>query len=457
LNFRELVAELESRGDLLRVRQEVHPEYELPALLAQAEKRGKACRFERVAGSPFPAVGAVLAAPNRWAIGLGLSAGGFDEPNVLEQTIAAAVAAPLAATVRESGPVCEVVIDGDDIDTASLPVPRFFSGDSHRFITAGIGFALNPETGVQNAGYYRMPVIGPRTVSVSTGPTSDLSRIYNLHRDRGTKLQIAVAVGVPPALQIAAAADLPAGLSDIEVAGSLQGAPVELVKCRTSDILVPADAEFVIEVTVDLDTSIENTMGEFGDQYGTTTSPVATIDAITHRNDAMFHVIMAGMGREHNELGRLMCYRLRGEILESLQNGHPVIKDVYADMTPPRMGMRGQVTVSVDKTDDEQPRQIIEEIYSLKFGRFPLSMLIQRVVVVDTDVNIRDHQDIEWAIASRMNNAGQFAVTESQTGRGATVTRLGFDATAPMAQRSALRRPEIPAAGQYNLDRYLAE
>lgn len=457
MNFRELVAALESRGELLRIGTAVNPRYELPALLAQAEARDKACLFESVAGAAFPAVGGVLTSPRRWALGLGLPDDAFDAANALEQFVADAVAAPLAASVAETGPVAEVVISGADVDTASLPTPLFFRGDSHPFISAGIGFSLDPDTGTQNVGFYRVPIIDRRVISVSAGPTSDLRRIYNLHRERGAKLQIALAVGVPPALQIAAAADIPAGIPDIDVAGAMQRAPIELIKCQTSDILVPGNAEFIIEVTVDLDTWVDNTMGEFGDQYGKTSSPVATIDAITHRSDAMFHVIMAGMNREHNQLGRMLGYDLRATILRRLREKYPVVEDVCVDMTPQRTGMRAQVAVSVDKTSDGQPLQIIDDIFGMKIGRFPLSMLMHRVVVVDIDVDVRSNRDLDWAVASRMNSAAQFSVREDQTGRGAAVTRLGLDATAPIALRDALKRPEIPSAELYDLDQYLED
>jgi len=457
LNFRELVAALDARGELLRVRAEVNPEFELPALLKQAEARGMACRFERVEGSAFAAAGGVLTSMSRWALGLGQSLDAFDAPHVLEKFMADAVAKPLPAIVGMAGPVAEVIVGSDDVDTASLPAPLFFSGDSHRFISAGIGFAQDPDTGTQNVGFYRVPIVDRRKISVSAGPTSDLRRIYNLHRDCGTKMQVALAVGVAPALQIAAAADIPAGISDIDVAGALQGAPLELVKCQTSDIMVPSDAEFVIEATVDLDTWVDNTMGEFGDLYGKTSSPVAMIDAITHRHDPVFHVIMAGMNREHNQLGRMLGYNLRTTILGRLCSKFPIVRDVCVDMTPQYTGMRAQVTVAVDKTADDQPLEIIDDVFAMKIGRFPMSMLMHRVVVVDPDVDILEHRDIEWAIASRMNLAEQFHVYEDQTGRGAAVTRLGLDATAPLAQREALRRPDIPSAEQYDLDRYLED
>ncbi len=426
-------------------------------MLAQAEARGKACRFERVAGTPFAAVGGVLTSVRRWALGLGLPIDSFDAPHSLERCMAAAVAAPLSPTVCEEAPVCANVIAGEAVDMAALPAPLFFSGDSHRFISAGLGFASDPDTGTQNVGFYRVPIVDRRVVSVSAGPTSDLRRIYNLHRERGTQMQIAVAVGVAPALQVAAAADIQAGIADIGVAGALQRLPIELVRCRTSDILVPADAEFVIEATVDLDTWIDNTMGEFGDQYGKTSSPIAVIDAITHRDDPLFHVIMAGMNREHNQLGRMLGYDLRNSILGRLRANHAVVRDVAVDMTPRRTGMRAQVFVAVDKTSDEQPRAIIDDVFAMQIGRFPMSLLLQRVVVVDPDVDILDHQDVDWAIATRMNQSSQFFVHEDRTGRGAATTRLGFDATAPLAQRHALRRPDIPASERYDLDRYLED
>lgn len=457
MNFRELVAALDASGELLRVDREVDPEFELPALLKQAEARDMACRFERVAGSPFPAVGGVMTSMRRWALALGQPLDAFDAPNALEKFMADAVAEPLPATVGTAGPVAEVIVAGDDVDTSSLPAPLFFSGDSHRFISAAIGFAQDPDTGTQNVGFYRVPIIDRRTISASSGPTSDMRRIYNLNRDRGTKMQIALAVGVAPALQIAAASDIPAGIPDIDVAGALQAAPLELVKCQTSDILVPAQAEFVIEATVDLDTWVDNTMGEFGDLYGTTSSPVATIDAITHRHDPLFHVIMAGMNREHNQLGGMLGYNLRATILERLGGKYPIVRDVCVDLNPRRTSLRAQVTVAVDKTSDEQPQRIIDDVFAMKIGRFPMSMLLQRVVVVDPDVDIYRDQDVDWAIAGRMTHASQFSVNEDRSGRGAVVTRLGFDATAPLAQREALRRPDIPSAERYDLARYLED
>lgn len=452
--FRDLIAKLDDGGELLRVSKPVDARFELPALLAQAETRDKAILFDNVAGADFPAVGAALTSARRWALGIGVPVDRFEAPNSLEQFMADAVAAPVPARVVQDGPVAERVIDGDAVDVGRLPAPLFFSGDSHRFISAGLGFTIDPDSGTQNVGFYRIPIVDARTVSVSAGPTSDLRRIYNLHRERGSKLQLAVAVGVPPALQIAAAADLPAGVPDVDVAGALQRSAIDLVRCRTSDLLVPAEAEFVIEVTVDLDTWIDNTMGEFGDLYGTTSSPIASIDAITHRSDAQFHVIMAGMHREHNELGRMLGYSFRTEILKRLRGDFPGVRDVCVDMTPQQTSMRAQVAVSIDKAADDEPGKIIESIFAMQIGRFPMAMLLQRVVVVDVDVDIRNQQDVDWAIASRMNSADQLRVAESKTGRGATMTRLGFDATAPLAQREVLRRPDIPAAEDYALDDY---
>ena len=280
MNFRELVAELESRDELLHVRETVSADYELPALLHQAETRDKACRFDSVAGADHPVVGGLLTSRRRLALALGQPESAFEARDALENHVAASVAAPLPAAITTDGPVHENVVGGS-AGLSGLPVPRFFSGDSHPFITAALGFALDPDTGLQNTGFYRIPVLDDQRVCVSAGPTSDLRRIYDRHREQGTSMQIALAVGVPPALQMAAACDLPADVSEAAVAGALCGSSLEYTQCRTSELTVPADAEFVIELTVDPQEWTDNTMGEYGDQFGKTAAPVATVQSVS--------------------------------------------------------------------------------------------------------------------------------------------------------------------------------
>jgi 2,5-furandicarboxylate decarboxylase 1 len=455
MQFRELVEKLDARGDLLRIETEVDPEYELGALLQQAEERGKACWFEQVAGSAFPVAGGIMTTPERHALSMGRALEEIAPVHRLGRLLESSRRSPLTPQILDSGPVSDVVLTGDEIDLTRLPVPRFFAGDSHRFITAGLGLALDPDSGILNVGYYRQPILGKNRFSLGASNRSNLMRIYKESKSRGAQLPVAVIIGAPPALLVTAGSRMPPEASDLGVAGALQGEPISLVKCQTSDLLVPAYAEFVIEAVVDLDEEVTHTMGEFGGQYGATTSPVATVTAMTHRQSPVFHVINGGMNREHNALGVVIFSELRDALLAHLQGKFPFIADLNIDFTPRRGGNRAQLAVAIEKQEPDQPGLVIDEIFQFLLGPFPMRAILQRVVVVDADVNIWDADDIEWAISTRMGRSGKMNVYEDQSPDGHALGRFGIDATVTAEDRLAYERPVIPGREKFLLDKYL--
>jgi len=455
MEFRELIASLEESGDLLRIRGEVDPEYELGALLKQAEERGKACWFEKVKDSEFSAIGGLLTSPERHALAIGRSPQDLLPVHKYGALFESSRQSPLDAPIVSQGPVSEVVLTGEQVDLTSLPVPRFFSGDSHRFITAGLGVAMDPDSGIQNVGFYRQPIIDKNRFSLGASNNSNLMRIYKDAKTRKAKLPVAVVIGGPPALIITAGARMPSEVSDFGVAGALRGKPISLLKCQTSDLLVPAEAEFVIEAVVDFSDEITHTMGEYGDQYGATTSPVATVTAITHRQSPVFHIIMGGMNREHNALGVSIFCDLRDELLSHLQAKYPFVTDLNVDSAPRRGSLRAQLAVTIDKQSEDQPKRVIEEIFGFFLGPFPMKAILRRVVVVDQDVNIRNTDDIEWAISSRMDQSAKMTVYEGQSPDGYAVSRLGIDATVTEEFKAAHERPVIPSRDKFALDNYL--
>jgi len=454
MDFRSFIELLDSRGELITIRTEVDRDYELGALLRQAEIRGMACRFDRVKGSAFRAAGAIMTSPERHAMSIGRSPDEFPDQDAIARLIRASWDAPVEPKIVDAGPVADVVLTGDRIDATSLPVPRFFSGDSHPFITAGLGFAMDPESGVLNVGFYRAPIIDHAHISAGASPNSNLMRIYKDAQARKSTLPLAMVIGAPPALLLTAGSRIPPEISDISVAGALQGGPIELIKCQTSDLLVPARAEMIIELMVDFDAEITHTMGEYGDQYGATTSPVAAITAITHRRDAVLHTIMGGMNREHNALGIYVFGHLRRELLDELTRKYPFVTDLAIDFTPRRGGARARLAVAIDKSGEQQPATIIDEIFGYYSGPFPMQRILQRVVVVDSDVNIHNRDDVEWAISTRMDETEKLTVYENQSPTGDVTTRLGIDATMNLSRRDRLERPAIPATERYRLEDY---
>jgi 2,5-furandicarboxylate decarboxylase 1 len=452
MEFRELIESLDASGALLRIESEVDPEYELGALLQQAEERGKACWFEKVKGSGFPVIGGLMTSPERHALSIGRSLDAVAPVHQLGRLLKASRQSPIEPQQVDAGPVSEVVLTGARIDLGELPVPLFFAGDSHRFITAGLGLALDPDSGIQNVGYYRQPILGRDRFSLGTGNVSNLMRIYKESKSRNAPLPVAVVIGGPPALLMTAAARMPSESSDFAVAGALQGQPIALVKCQTSDLLVPAEAEFVIEATVDFSEEVTHTMGEYGGQYGATTSPVATVTAITHRQSPVFHVINGGMNREHNALGIAIFSELREELLAYVQATLPFVTDLNIDFTPRRGGVRAQLAVAIDKNSEDQPAAVIDRIFGFSLGPFPMRAILQRVVVVDADVDVWNADDIEWAVSSRLDRPGKMTVYEDRTPDGHAVGRLGIDATATAEFKAAHERPLIPGREKFLLD-----
>ncbi len=455
MEFRELVASLDATGDLLRIEAEVDPEYELGALLQQAEERGNACWFENVKGSAYPAVGGVMTTPERHALSMGRALDEIEPVHRLGRLLESSRQSPLAPRTLDSGPVSDVVLTGDEIDLTRLPVPRFFAGDSHRFITAGLGIAMDPDSGILNVGYYRQPILGKNRFSLGASNRSNLMRIYKESKSRNAKLPVAVVIGAPPALLVTAGSRRPPEASDLGVAGVLQGEPISLVKCQTSDLLVPAHAEFIIEAVVDLDEEVTHMMGEYGGQYGATTSPVATVTAITHRQSPVFHVINGGMNREHNALGVVIFSELRDELLAHLKGKLSFVTDLNIDFTPRRGGNRAQLAVAIEKQEPDQAGRVIDEIFQFLLGPFPMRAILQRVVVVDADVNIWEIDDVEWAISTRMSRSGKLRVYEDQSPEGHAIGRLGIDATILAEDKVAYERPVIPGCDKYLLDDYL--
>ena len=258
-DFRSLASLLESRGDLVRITRPVDSKFELAAVMTRLERAGKAFIFENVRGARFPLAGGLFNRIERFGIAL-------DQPATnapfthddLDRHIENAKGRPIKPAVVKTGPSKEVIKTGADINLHELPVPSFFELDSGAFITAAVGIARNPRTGALNAGFYRTLILGDDIFAINASSLSDLRRFYQHAEETGEEMSIALAIGVEPALLFAAACKLPPTVSEFDVAGGIKGAPIEVVKAETSDLPVPANAEFIIEGKVDFSRRIDN-------------------------------------------------------------------------------------------------------------------------------------------------------------------------------------------------------
>jgi 2,5-furandicarboxylate decarboxylase 1 len=462
LEFRDLVRLLEQRGELHRITRAVDRRFEMAAVMEQIERKRQGFIFENVRDARYPVVGGVLNRMECYGWALGATPGQPFTARDLDAKVQQALAAGIPPREVSTAPVKEVIIREGDVDLATLPVPEYFELDSGPFITSACGFARHADSGNINVGIYRTLILGKNIMAVNASSLSDLRRIYQHAESKGESMPIAMAIGVPPALQMAASAKLPPHLSELDLAGGLQGRPIELVRCETSDLLVPAQAEIIIEGRVDFSRKIENTLGEFAGQYGPETAPVTRVTAITHRRDAMFYAILAGKNPEHNVLGSVATFAIQRGLAGALRKQFPNIHDinVYLD---PTFGAMAHIVISIRKTRDGEPMELMTAAYKAAGGFFPVSHITKRIIVVDDDVNVHDLNDVEWAVWTRVANADNFRVIPdveswelercAKEGKGSL--RLAVDATMDMEDREKLVRPVIPGAASVRLEDYL--
>ncbi len=453
-DFRSYMALLEERGDVVHVTKEVDPKFELAALMCKIENAGKAYAFENVKGAQFPLVGGHFTSLERYKdlhdIPKDQPFSRLEHAKILER----AVAEPLEPKIMNTGAVKDVIKVGDAINLSELPIPTFFEDDSGAFITGAVGISRNPATGELNVGTYRSLKLDDQTLTVNASTMSDLRSIYNHHRDSGEEMHLALAIGVDPALLMAAVGKPPATVSEFGVAGGLREEPLALVKAEHSDLLVPADAEIIIEGVIDFSQEIEHTLGEFAGQYGPETNPLFRVTAITHRKDPNFYCILAGANPEHNTVGSVAIYSAEKSIMEDLVKQFPIIKALHVVIDAKVAGPMLQLFIQIDKKSDDEPMELIKAAFESTAGYLPVSLIFKRIVVVDGDIDIYNYNDVEWAIWSRVADASKIhlipeAVSwelerSAASKEGHKSFRIGIDATMDLEDVDKLKRPIIP-------------
>ena len=335
-----------------------------------------------------------------------------------------AVREPLPWTEVAAGPVQEVVHREVDI-ARQLPVPTHNELDSGPYIAAGLMIARNPENGIQNVSIHRCQINGKDRVGVLLLPRHTLAYAEMAAR-HDQALEIAIVIGVDPASLLASQAIVPLDFDEMTIAGALHGAPVEMVKCLTNQVRVPARAEIVLEGRIlPGEAEPEGPFGEFPQYYGRRADRhVIQIDAISHRRRPIFHTIVGG-GVEHLLLGGVPR---EATLLDSLQRNFPCVRDVHLS----RGGVcRYHLVVKVDRPQPGQAKNVL-------MGAFAGHYDVKQVIVVDGDVDIHNPDEVEWAVATRFQADRDLVVVAGSQGSKLDPTtddgvgaKMGLDATVP--------------------------
>lgn len=403
-DLRTLIADLERMGRLRRIDKVVDPTWEPASLVkwmfqALPDSQRFAMLFENVEGSAIPLlVGALGSSRATVAAALGVDA------DAINSTLLAALEKKVPPTVVERAVSQQIVKADGQQSLLELPVPTWTpTRDAGPYITTMV-VTKHAGSGVQNTGIYRTQVLDGRRVLVNLSPNRQGTRNIQTYRDAGKKAPIAWVIGAAPAVYLAAVANLPYGQDEMDVAGALQGTPVELVRARTQGLLVPAEAEIVIEgeITHEEDAT-EGPFGEFaGFMSHPGKRPIAHITAITHREDPIYVGIASQMPPSESTI--LQSITNAAVLLKTLRDlGDPNVVDVYIDPT-----FGGQLAHGIVSIRTHYPG------HGRRVGRLVADLTgLKRITVVDDDVDVRDPDHVDWALNARYNPATDTEIVDN--------------------------------------------
>jgi len=439
MDLREFLDQLEKAGELHTVAVEVDPKHEIGAICRIFNERpnSPAVLFENVKGSTIPVVGQLLASDRRVALALGLS-----QKNVFEETVRRA-SAPITPR-RVSAALCqEVVMEGADVDITKLPLCTNNPRDGGPYITAGHVIIKDPEYS-NNLAIYRMMLVAKNEVTIRFTPGHDGHDFIRNAEKRGQKsFDVAVCIGVPPAVYVASQFEPRAGVYELEIAGGLSGEAVDVVRCRTIDLEVPALAEIVLEgeLKVPPKTGDEGPFGEF---CGYTTAQVPnerimTIKAVTHRRNPIYHNIWLGKPPHEHLYVDALTYAVAA--YQELKPAYPALKKAYA----PPWGVSIVLILQLEKR--LMRPGIVNNI--LAASLYTRSGKWKHVIVVDEDINLEDPNEVLWALTTRFQPATDMYVIprsitsslEPSAGADGLTSKLTLDLTIKENFRGEVAEP----------------
>jgi 4-hydroxy-3-polyprenylbenzoate decarboxylase len=423
-DLRQFIAQLEARGDLKRIRAEVSPRLEMTEICDRVLRAGgPALLFERPAGHDIPVLANLFGAVRRIAAAMGLA-----DTRALREVgrMLAFLREPeppkglrdlwdkfpvwkqllnLPPKVVSRAPSQEVILEGDDVDLARLPVQTCWPLDAGPLITWGLTVTRGPAKPRQNLGIYRQQVLGRNRVIMRwlahRGGALDFRDHVALSKEQ---FPVAVALGADPATMLAAVTPIPDALSEYQFAGLLRGARTELVRCLGNTLEVPATAEIILEGVInDSETSAEGPHGDHTGYYNEVERfPVMTVQRMTMRRSPMYHSTYTGKPPDEPAM---LGVALNEVFVPLLQKQFPEIVDFYL---PPEGCSYRLAVVSMKKQYPGHAKRVMFGIWSY-LRQF---MYTKFIVVCDDDVDVRDWKEVIWALTTRVDPARDSVVVE---------------------------------------------
>jgi 2,5-furandicarboxylate decarboxylase 1 len=437
-DFRGFLTYLENIGELKRISKEVDPKFEVNAYSRRScDVGGPAFLFEKVKGfRDWRYATAIYATRRRVMDGMGCDA----EGDVVTK-YRGAVATPILPRIVSDGPCKEVVMKGDDVNLALVPLAWHSERDAGYYITSAVEIAKNPGTGTYLLGIHRLQLRNKNTLAFWGPAEKRIGRAFLRAQDLGKPLDIAITLGNDPVVDLASQAKVPHDVDKMAIAGGLKGSPIELVKCETIDIEVPKGCEVVIEgQLLPNSQELEGPFGEVTGVYsGTTKSPSIRITAITMRKDPIMHTVLAGNSPSENS--NMVIPAMLEAISRVASLASPEVKAVNV------MGNSYYtILLSIKKRHEGEPWNVISAVLG---GVYPTKYCY----VFDDDIDVYDPNDVQWAIETRMQPHKDVHVFPVMVGApldpSAPMQRhsskMGFNCTIPLdADKSHFQKVKVP-------------
>jgi len=442
--LRDWLACLADERKLKNVSREVDLRFELAAVIKKLDGKA-AVKFDNPKGYGIPVVSGLVYSRDMFAKALGIT-----RDNLIKKIIECQKhPLPCRLIPQKEAPVMENVIT-DKLNLMKFPIPIHHEKDAGPYITAGILIAKDPDTGKRNVSIHRLQVHSEKELGILILPRH-LWQFFRKAEQKNKPLDVAIAIGVDPILLLASQAIVPLGVDELEIANALKNGKQQLVKCQTVDIEVPAEAEIVLEGKLLPDVrKTEGPFGEFPRYYGPASEkPVIELTAICHRNNPIYHTILPAT-KEHLLLGGIAR---EATLFELVRQVVPSIKGVHLTLGG---SCRYHAVISIDKKHEGEPKNAI-------FAAFASSQEVKHVVVVDSDIDIFDMEEVEWAIATRCQINRDSVIVSGSLGskldpsaNDGITDKMGIDATCPLdAPPGKFERIKIPGYDELDIKKYL--
>lgn len=391
-SFRTFLSNLEQQGELIRFTKEVDPAENMAAVEWKTfNELGKASRFTNLKGHPgWEVASQILADRKKWSIGLGV-----DETRILDEiSDRLKKTVPTVDVDSSAAPVQEVVLKDDEVNLLDIPAMMTSELDGGRYFASGMAIVKDPDTGIRNMSIHRQQVFNERETGFIMLPRQ-AKRIYDMYASKGRGMPVAMVYGAHPAIFYGSAFTTSYGKDELEIAGSLLGEGVRMVKCKTVDIEVPAEAELVLEGEVLFDR--QDTEGPFGEIPGTYaaqgTSHVFRVNCLTRRKDPIFFAVHCGYPTTDTQATMALGIEIATkEQLKTVEGGLDLL-DVRCH---PSAGMMMLVIKLRPRVEGQAKTALMAALA----GAYLHPKL---AIAVDEDIDANDLRQVMWSMTTRVH------------------------------------------------------